>query len=231
MPDKHLMIQDMSDSDRPRERLLQYGASALSNAELLAIILRTGTAAENVLHLSERILAQYNGLQGLAQAAPADLLNIKGLGTAKIAQVCAAVELGNRLMTQRDEPRPIINTAADAARLVMDMRLLSQEHVRVMLLDNNRRVQAITTVYMGTVNASLLRVAEVFREAVVRNCPAIILVHNHPSGDPAPSPEDIELTRTLIAGGRLLDITLLDHIIIGDHAWSSLKELGLAFQR
>ncbi len=231
MPDKRLMIQDMSDSDRPRERLLQHGASALSNAELLAIILRTGTTAENVLRLSERILAQYNGLQGLAQAVPADLLNIKGLGTAKIAQVCAAIELGNRLMTQRDEPRPVINTAADAARLVMDMKQLSQEHVRVMLLDSSRRVQTITTVYMGTVNASLLRVSEVFREAVVRNCPAIILVHNHPSGDPAPSPEDIELTRTLIAGGRLLDIAVLDHIIIGDNAWSSLKEMGLAFQR
>lgn len=231
MTTKPILIQDMPDNDRPRERLFNQGAAALSNAELLAIILRTGTTTENVVHLSERILAQYQGLHGLAQASPADLLHIKGLGVAKIAQVSAALEIGKRLMTQQDEPRPVINRAADAARLVMDMQHLSQENVRVILLDTNRRVQTIITVYIGTVNASLLRVSEIFREAVVRNCPALILAHNHPSGASAPSPEDIELTRTLITAGQLLDVALLDHIIIGASEWSSLKELGLAFPR
>jgi DNA repair protein RadC len=226
----HITISAMPDDERPRERLLSQGAASLSTAELLAIILRTGTSEENVLHLAERILAQYNGLHGLAQTTPSDLLQIKGLGAAKIAQILAALEVGKRLMTYRPGERPVINSAADAARLVLDMRHLPQEHVRVILLDSMRRVVAIPTIYMGTVNATVLRVSEIFREAVTRNCPAMILAHNHPAGDANPSPEDVELTRTLIAAGRLLDVMLLDHLVIGHHDWSSLNEMGLAFK-
>jgi DNA repair protein RadC len=226
----HITISAMPDDERPRERLLAQGAASLSSGELLAIILRTGTAEENVLHLAERILAHYNGVHGLAQATPADLQQIKGLGAAKVAQILAALEIGKRLMTFRPNERPIISSAADAARLVLDMSHLPQEHVRVILLDSMRRVVAVSTVYIGTVNASVLRVSEVYREAVTRNSPAMILAHNHPAGDAAPSPEDVELTRTLIAAGQLLDIVLLDHLIIGHVGWASLKEMGLAFR-
>ncbi|MFN8373507.1 MAG: DNA repair protein RadC [Anaerolineae bacterium] len=226
----HVTISELPDDERPRERLLSQGAVALSTAELLAIILRTGTTEENVLHLAERVLAQYNGVHGLAQATPADLQQVKGLGTAKIAQILAALELGKRLMTYRPGERPVINSAADAARLVLDMSHLPQEHVRVILIDSMRRVVNISTVYIGTVNASVLRVSEIFREAVTRNCPAMILAHNHPAGEAQPSPEDVELTRTLVAAGQLLDIVLLDHLVIGHDGWVSLKDMRLGFR-
>lgn len=222
-------IHDMPYTERPRERLMALGAASLSTAELLAIILRTGTPEENVLRLCQRILAQFDGLQGLAQATPAELVQIRGLGEAKVAQMVAVLEIGKRLLAYAPNERPIIGTAADAARLLMDMGQLQQEHVRVVLLDMNRHVIATPTVYIGTLNASVLRVSEIFREAVTRNSPAIILAHNHPSGDPSPSPEDIEITRTLIAAGKLLDIVLIDHVIIGQQEWRSLKNLGLAF--
>jgi DNA repair protein RadC len=210
--------------------LLTQGAASLSSAELLAILLRTGTTQENVVHLAERILAEYDGLHGLAQASIAELLQFRGLGEAKIAQIMAGIEIGRRLTKYRPDERLPINTAADAARLVGDMGSLRQEHVRVILLDSARRVISIPTVYIGTLNASVLRVSEIYREAITRNSPAIILAHNHPSGDVSPSPEDIELTRTLIAAGQLLDIMLLDHLIIGDQVWTSLKDMGLAFR-
>lgn len=230
MPEsERLSMHDIPDSERPRERLLAQGPGALSNAELLAILLRTGTSEENVLHLAERLLAQFGGLQELAEASCAELLGLKGLGSAKVAQMSAAFELGKRLITYDPRQRPVIRNAEDAARLVADMRQLQQEHVRVILLDISRSVIAIPTVYIGTLNASVLRVSEVFREAVIRNSPALIMVHNHPSGDPKPSPEDIDLTRTLIAAARLLDITLVDHLIIGRHDWSSMRDMGLAF--
>ena len=227
--DNTISIHDMPQSERPRERLVSLGAASLSSAELLAIIVRTGTAQENVLRLCERILANFDGLQGLAQATMADLQQIHGLGEAKTAQIVAVLELGRRLMAYTPNERPMINSAADAARLLVDMGHLQQEHVRVMLLDMNRRVIATPTVYIGTLNASVLRVSEIFREAVTRNSPAIILAHNHPSGDPSPSPEDIEITRTLIAAGKLLDIVLVDHLIIGQQEWQSLKQMGLGF--
>lgn len=230
MPNTTTPMRDIPNADRPRERLLEQGAGALSNAELLAILLRTGTASENVLQLATRLLAQHGGIAGLARTTAAELAHIKGLGDAKIAQVLAALELGRRLAAMPTQERPQINRAADAARLMMDMGYLAQEQVRVILLDNARRVVAMPTIYMGTVNVSVVRVAEVYREAVTRNCPAIILVHNHPSGDPNPSPEDVELTHTLIAAGRLLDIELVDHIIIGQQVWRSLRDMQLAFK-
>ncbi len=229
-PKTKISIQDMPDSERPRERLLLNGAKSLTNAELLAIILRSGTAKENVIHLAERILVLCDGLTGLAQAAPAQLEQIAGLGPTKITQILATVELARRLMVQPENNKPVINSAEDAARLVADMNQLPQEHVRIILLDNSRRVISIPTVYIGTLNASVLRVSEIFREAISRNSPAVILVHNHPAGDAAPSPEDIELTHTLISAGQLLDIQLLDHLIVGSHGWVSLKNMGLAFR-
>lgn len=221
-----LSMNDLPDEERPRERLLRHGPAALSTAELLAIILRTGTPREHVLHLAERLLATFDGLSGLAGATPAELAQINGLGTAKVAQVLATVEIGRRLAVRRLSERPRIMTAADAAVLVDDMRTLPQEHVRVILLDGGQRVLATPTIYIGTLNASVLRVAEVYREAITRNSPAVVLVHNHPSGDVTPSPEDIEVTRAVSAAGHLLDIQLVDHLIIGYDGWASLRELG-----
>lgn len=221
----------MPASERPRERLLTYGSQALSNAELLAIILRTGTAGENVIHLAERILNICGGLAGISQATHRDLSQITGLGPGKTTQILAVVELAKRLMTLPGNERPLINRAEDAAQLVMDMRHLLQEHVRVILLDPTRHVISIPTIYIGTLNASVLRVAEVFREAIARNSPSMILVHNHPSGDPDPSPEDVELTRTLVTAGNLLDVQLIDHIIVGQNDWVSLKNMGIVFRK
>ncbi|MAS34181.1 MAG: hypothetical protein CL610_09245 [Anaerolineaceae bacterium] len=225
----HLSIHELPDTERPRERLFQHGAGALSNAELLAIILRTGTSQENAVNLAQRILAHYDGLPGLAEAPLSDLVGIKGLGEAKVAQIGAALELAKRLMTTQPNTRTSVHRAEDAVKVVADMCYLQQEHVRIILLDLARYVMAVPTVYIGTVNASVLRVSEVLREAVIRNSPAVIVVHNHPSGDPTPSPEDIELTRTLHAAAQLMDIHLVDHLIIGRHGWTSLRQSGLGF--
>ncbi len=222
-------MQDLPDDERPRERLLSQGASALSTAELLAILLRTGTAQENALHLAERILAHFGGLHRLAQATPAELQRFRGMGDAKSAQLLAAFEVGRRLAARLSDERPVIANAADAARVVADMGDLPQEHVRVILLDAGRRLIAIRTVYIGTLNMSVLRVSEVFREAIARNSPAIVLAHNHPSGSPQPSPEDVEMTRALVAAGRLLDIAVIDHIIVARQGWRSLRDLRLGF--
>jgi DNA repair protein RadC len=222
-------IHDMSAEDRPRERLLKQGVDALSTAELLAIILGTGTQQENVLQLAGRILAEYDGLRGLARVSAAELTRFKGLGKAKAAQILAALALGQRASMLQPEQRPQIRKAVDAANLLMDMGHLSQEQVRVILLDSSRRVISTQTVYRGTVNMSVLRVAEIYREGIIRNCPAIIVAHNHPSGDANPSPEDIDLTRALVAAGELLDILLVDHLIIGQNNWRSLREMGLGF--
>jgi DNA repair protein RadC len=228
---ENFTIHDMPDAERPRERLLQQGADALSTTELLAIILRTGTQQENVLQMAGRLLAHYDGLRGLARVSAAELTQFKGLGDAKAAQILAALALGQRASMVHPEERPQVNRAEDAARLFADMGHLPQEQVRVMLLDNARRLISIQTIYIGTVNMSVLRVAELYREAIVRNSPVIVVAHNHPSGDLDPSPEDIDLTRALLAAGELLDIQLLDHLIISQTGWRSLREMGLGFPR
>jgi DNA repair protein RadC len=217
-------------NERPRERMLTYGASSLSNAELIAILLRTGTASENVLQVAEQVLVKCGGLAGLMRASHTDLLKIDGLGPTKATQIMAVVELAKRAMSLPTAERVTINKAEDAAQLFMDMQFLQQEHVRILLLDSARCVIASPTIYIGTLNSSVLRVSELFREAITRNGAAIVLAHNHPSGDPTPSPEDLELTHTLIAAGKLLDIQVLDQLIMGNNQWVSLKALGIAFQ-
>lgn len=201
--------------------------SNLTDTELLAALL----ACEDAIDLTSRILSDCGGLHGLMRIDRQDLQQIEGLNNSAIVQLLTITELCRRMLSYRADERPIVNSTMDAARLVADMTYLRQEHVRVILLDLTQRVVAIPTIYIGTLNASVLRTAEIFREAVIRNCPAVILVHNHPSGDSSPSPEDVELTHALIAAARLLDITLVDHLIISQHGWSSLKEMGLAFNQ
>jgi DNA repair protein RadC len=223
-------IKELPRSERPRERLLNHGPGALSSAELLAIILRTGTANENVVRLAQRLLASFDGLAGLARANPSELSAEKGLGPAKVTQVKAALELGRRMLIASPDERPQIRSPSDAANLVMsEMGLLEQEHLRVMLLDTKNRVLDTPTVYKGSLNTSLIRVGELFRDAVRANCAALIVLHNHPSGDPTPSPEDVAVTRQIVEAGKLLDIDVLDHLIIGQQRFVSLKERGLGF--
>ena len=224
------MIRDLPVGERPRERLARAGEGALSTTELLAIILRTGTGGESVLNMATRLLSRYNGLPGLARASFAELESEKGLGEAKTSQLKAALELGRRMLLAAPEDRFIVRSPADVAQLLMaEMTHLEQEHFRVLYLDTRNRLIGSETVYVGSLNASHIRVGEVFRDAIKRNCAAIIVVHNHPSGDPTPSPEDVEVTRQLVAAGNLLDIEVLDHLIIGQQRFVSLRERGLGF--
>ncbi len=224
------MIRDMATQDRPRERLRQVGPGAVSTAELLAIVLRTGSGGENVLRLAERLLAEFGSLPGLSRASITELMNVKGVGEAKAAEVKAALELGRRLMMSSPEERPVVSSPADAANLLMsEMMFLEQEHLRLVLLDTRNRVLETPTIYVGSLNTSVVRVGELFRAALKANAAAMIVAHNHPSGDPAPSPEDIRVTRQLVEAGKLMDIEVLDHIVIGHQRFVSLKERGLGF--
>lgn len=224
------LIQDLPANERPRERLQSYGAKALSNAELLAIILRIGSQGLSAVVLGQKLLADFAGLRGLATAGIGDICEQRGIGPAKAVQIKAALELGRRLVIEAPEERPQITSPADAANLIMlDMSLLEQEHLWVMLLDTKNHVLDVVKVYQGSVNASLIRVAELFREAIKRNCAAIIIAHNHPSGDPTPSPEDVRVTHQMVDAGKLLDVEVLDHLVIGHQRFVSLKERGLGF--
>lgn len=226
----HVTIRDMPRGDRPRERLRDAGPGALSNAELVAILLRTGTATENVLELSNRLLVRFGGLEGLARAGFQELCAEHGLGEAKAAQLKAAWELGRRMASLQPADRPVVRSPADAANLLLgEMALLEQEHFRTLLLNVRNQVLASPLVYQGSVHSAVVRVGEVFREAVRQNAAALIVVHNHPSGDPTPSGEDIRVTRELIQAGALLDIEVLDHLVIGRQQYVSLKEAGLGF--
>ncbi|GAB4503073.1 MAG: DNA repair protein RadC [Anaerolineales bacterium] len=223
-------ITDLHEADRPRERLAALGPQALSNAELLAILLRVGVQGENAVQVGQRLLNRFGGLAGIHRAPFEELLNEHGVGGAKAAQIKAAIELGRRLALESPEARPIINSPADAAALVQyEMSALEQEHLRVFLLDTRNHVLDIVEVYKGSVNSSQIRVGEVFKAALRRAASAIIVAHNHPSGDPTPSPDDIAVTRALVQAGKLLDLEVLDHLVIGQGKWVSLKERGLGF--
>jgi DNA repair protein RadC len=225
------MIKDLPAQERPRERLARVGEGALSTAELLAIILRVGVGGESALAMARRLLSAYDGLPGLARASFAELRAERGLGNAKTAQLKAALELGRRMLFATPEDRLVVRSPSDVAQLLMaEMAHLEQEHFQVLYLDTRNRLLGSKTVYVGSLNASHIRVAEVFREAIKRNCAAIIVAHNHPSGDPSPSPEDVEVTRQIIAAGNLLSIELLDHLIIGQQRFVSLRERGLGFE-
>jgi DNA repair protein RadC len=224
-------IREMPFGERPRERLRDAGPDSLSNGELLAILLRTGSARENVLQQAGRLLTTWGGLTGLARAGFAELCAEHGMGEAKACQVKAALELGRRLSVSLSaEERPQVSSPEQVAALVQtEMGLLSQESLRVILLNTKNHVVAIREVYKGSVNSAQVRVGEVFREAIRENCLSIIVAHNHPSGDPTPSPDDIAVTRDMIQAGNLLDIEVLDHIVIGGGRWISMKQKRLGF--
>ncbi len=227
----YVTVKEMPVEERPRERLAHAGPQALSTAELLAIILRVGVGGENVLTMASRLLSQFGGLAGLARADFAQLAAEHGLGPAKTAQIQAALELGRRLMAESPEERWQIRAPSDAAHILMPLiGHKEQELFAVLFLDTRNRVTAREILYQGSLNTSLVRIAEVFRGAVRRNCAALIVAHNHPSGDPSPSPEDVALTRRLVEAGKMLEIDVLDHLVIGENRYVSLRERALGFE-
>jgi len=223
-------ITDLNLSERPRERLADLGPQALSSAELIAILLRVGVSGENAVQVGQRLLQTFNGIAGLHQAPFEDLVSEHGIGTAKAAQIKAAIELGRRLTLETPDERPAIRSPGDAAALIQyEMSAFEQEHLRVILLDTRNRVLGWRDVYRGSLNASQVRVGELFKYAIRKNSAAVIVAHNHPSGDPTPSPDDVAVTRAIVQAGKLLDIEVLDHLVIGRGRYVSLKERGLGF--
>ena len=224
-------IRDLPQGERPRERLREFGPKSLSNTELIAILLRTGLLGENVLAVSSRLLARFDGLAGLGRVSFSELCAERGLSEAKTSQLMAALELGRRFVSLAPQERAVINSPQDVANLLLaDMSVLDQEHLRILLLNTRNEVLGIQEIYVGNVNSSVVRAAEVFRPAVQANAPSIIVVHNHPSGDPAPSSQDVDITNELISTGKLLGIELLDHVVLGrGNRFVSMNERRFAF--
>lgn len=228
----HLRIRELPAHEKPRERLRNHGASALSDAELLAIMLRVGVEGANAVQLAQQLLAEFGGWAGLQRADFAEIARRRGMGEAKTAQLKAALEIGRRLLLTSREERFQIRSPADAAQLLMaEMSYLEQEHLRVLCLDTKNRIQKVHTVYIGSVNTSAVRIGEIFKEPIRLNSTSVIVAHNHPSGDPNPSPEDVLVTRQIVDAGKLLDIETLDHLVIGQGRYVSMRERGLGFSK
>jgi DNA repair protein RadC len=224
------MLAELPEAERPRERLLRHGPSALTNVELLAILLNTGVVGESVMTVAERLLREHGGFPGLMKLSAEELSRLHGLGPAKATKLKASMEIANRILASNPDQKPRIASPDDITNLIgLEMSLLEQEQLRVVLLNTRNEVIGIRTLYQGTTNQAPVRVGEVFREAVRANAVAIIVVHNHPTGDPTPSSADIELTRELVSAGKTLDVPLLDHMIIGHGRHVSMKRLGLGF--
>lgn len=220
-----MKLMDLPENERPRERLLRYGSDSLSNAELIAIILRTGSKKENVINLSSRILKQGEGLNGLLNMDQNELISINGIGKAKAAEILALAEISKRFKSFKSGDEYKITTPKDAADLVMEsMRFFKKEYLKVIMLNTKNVVISIKDISVGSLNSSIVHPREVFCDAVKKSCASLIICHNHPSGDPSPSSEDINVTKRLSECGKLLGIEVIDHIIIGDGIYVSLKE-------
>ena len=224
-----IMVRDLPLEERPREKLVSYGPAVLSNAELLAILLRTGTRGESVLRMAERVLSycKDRGLASMVHMSVEELAKIHGLGPGKAATVLAAVELGRRLAIAEARVE-IIHGPEDVARFAMPhFRHETKEHFAVLLLNTKNHILAMPVISQGSLTASVVHPREVFEAAVRHSAASMILLHNHPSGDPSPSREDIAVTERLVKAGQIMDIPVLDHVIIGNNSFASLKEKGL----
>lgn len=222
------MIRDLPADERPRERLVSYGPQVLSAAELIAILLRTGSQEVSAIGLAERLLSHFENLKGLANASVEQLAEIKGIGLAKAAQIQASIELGKRLAAFNENSKPVIRSPQDVHSLLSpELRYEGKEHFKALLLDTKNQVIRIRTISIGSLNASLIHPRELFREAIMAASASVIVAHNHPSGDPTPSHEDIEVTKRLLAAGKVIGIDVLDHVVVGDGKFVSLKERGL----
>jgi len=225
--DNRLKVRDLPARERPVNRIREAGPQALSSVELLACLLQTADA----FHQAQQLLARFEDLGSLTRATEAQLTDIEGIGPAQAARLKAALEIGKRLMAEIPEERWQIRAPSDAAHLLMSrLSYEGQEQFVVLVLDTRNRVIHERTLYTGTLNTSIIRIAEVFGVAMQYNAAAIIVAHNHPSGDPDPSPEDVALTRRLVEAGKLIEINVLDHVIIGRNRYVSLRERGLGFE-
>ncbi|OPJ62043.1 RadC family protein [Clostridium chromiireducens] len=224
-----LKIKDIPQHERPKEKLLTYGAESLSNSELLAIILRTGTQGENVLQLSSRLLSELEGLDGILNSSINDITSIKGIKGGKASQILALSELFKRFRTLKAIKNDIkITSPKELADLIMgEMNDLTQEVLKVVLLNTKNVIIGTKDVFKGSLNTSVVHPREIFKQAINKNSASIIICHNHPSGDPTPSKEDINITLRIKECGNIIGIQLIDHIIIGNNKFVSLKERGL----
>lgn len=223
-------IQRLPEEERPRERLLRQGAEAMSTSELIAIILGSGMKGMPVLQLAQEIIMHFGSIQGLAEASIQELCRIKGLGPAKALQLKAAVSLGLRVARHIPTAKYRIEHPVHAYNLVKDeLQYEKQELFMVILQDTKSYVLSHHIVSIGTISNTLVHPREIFHHAIRHHAASIILVHNHPSGDPSPSPQDYEITRTLIGAGRLIGIPINDHLIIGNPGFISLREKGFSF--
>ena len=221
-------MKELPEDIRPRERLLKEGAGALSESELLAILLGTGSREATALELASLLMARFKNLRLLLDATVEELSEVKGVGPAKASQVKAALELARRVSQYSGPSRPVITSPDDAAGLVMEeMRHYDREHFRALLLNTKNQVIGTDNVSVGTLNSSAVHPRELFRNAIKRSAASVILVHNHPSGDPTPSREDLDVTGRLSEAGKIIGIEVLDHIIIGDNRFTSFKAKGL----
>ena len=229
-PGYSVRIRDMAVGQRPRERLERLGTAALSEAELLAITLRTGSSQGSAVELAQKLITGFGSLRALAEASVDEIRGHHGIGPAKAAQIKAALELARRLQLEAIDDRPQVRSPEDAARLLAPrIASLPDETLQVMLLDGQHRVVDIAQVAQGAVNTVGARMADLFSEAVKRKCTAVILAHNHPSGDATPSEEDAELTRSAAAAGKILGVEVLDHVVVarGPSNYVSLREHGV----
>jgi DNA repair protein RadC len=218
--------------ERPIERLYECGPQALSDSELLAVVLHGSARGANPAALAQQLISTFGGWHGLRRASLDELQSVPGLGRARAAQVKATLEVARRMLLAEPGQRQQIKSPTDAAQLLLiEMEHLDQEELRVLLLDTKNRIIKLHTVYRGSLNASMVRVGEVFKEAVKLNAAAIIVAHQHPSGDPTPSPEDVLVTREIVAAGKLLDIETLDHLVLGHGRYISMRERGLGFSQ
>ena len=225
----HVAIKEMAEEERPREKLVKYGVGTLSNSELLAILIRTGTSDASAIDLAQRLLStNQEGLRFLADCTTEELSKVKGIGTSKACQIIAAIELGKRLAIMSRQNRQGIKSPKDIADLFMEeMRYYKKEHFKILLLNTKNEMISAETVSVGSLNSSLVHPREVFVNAIRKSAACIILIHNHPSGNPRPSEDDIHITKRLIEAGKIIGIDVLDHIIIGDGSYCSLKELTI----
>ena len=223
-------VSDLPAAERPRERLASRGAAGLSSAELLGLLWGIGQQQPSATALAEDALVRSEGLSGLAAASSRELEQLPGIGPARAARLAAAFELGRRALLDWPVGRWTIRSPGDLGqRLVAELGHLEREELRVVLLDTRNGVLAMPTIYRGNVSVALVRIGELFRDAVRLHAARLIIVHNHPSGDPAPSPDDLHMTAEAVAAGRLLDIAVLDHLVIGHGAWVSLRDRGIRF--
>jgi len=221
-------VRDLPKPERPRERLIKFGSEALSAQELLALIIGRGIPKKSVMNIAQELLAKFGNIRSISQASIEALSGIKGVGLAKAAQIKAAFELGRRQELEPEQKDYDIKNPQSVVKAIRSsIKDKAKEHFKLILLDNRNKIIDISTISIGTLNASLVHPREIFKEAIIHNSASVVLAHNHPSGDPEPSEEDIKITERLVESGKILGIEVIDHIVIGKTNFASFKERGL----